>query len=168
MEMIYPDAGFTKDNFTYSYYLVRRELGTETEEMERIAENIGSSNFIVTDRYVFYMEGLEPASDTLTVKADPYSFDASPNMEILQGCRLWRMNHDGSEKTLIAETSDYFFAGKQYSYDEVLIGDYEDDDNTWLAFFFMEKNVDGELVLSEDTLILNTASGHFMVSEYIN
>jgi len=164
MEMIDSEAGFTKDNFTYSYYLVRRKLGDK--EPERIADNIGSSNFIVTDRYVFYLEGL---SDTegLQMKKDPYSFGTSSGTEFLNGCRVWRMNHDGSEKMLVAETDDYFFAGAQYKHDEVLFGYYEDEENTWLALFFMEKNEDGDLVLSSDTLILDTALKQFIVSKSI-
>lgn len=164
MEMIDPEIGFAKDNFTYSYYLVRRKLGDK--EPERIADNIGSSNFIVTDRYVFYLEGLGD-TEGLQMKKEPYSFGTPTGAEFLNGCRVWRMNHDGSEKTLVAETGDYFFGGKQYVHDEVLFGYYEDDNNTYLAFFFMEEDENGELVLSGNTLILDTAAGIFTVSEYV-
>lgn len=165
MELIDPDAGMTKENLTCSYYLIRRKIGEN--EPERIAENIGNSNFIVTDRYIYMLEGLNPVPDNLVVQSDPYS-SGSATYEILNGCRVFRMNHDGSERIQIAETDAYCFAGKQYIHDEVLFGYYEDGETTYLAFFYMEKNEKGELCLSNNTLILDTISGKFTVSEYID
>lgn len=165
LELIDPDAGMSKDNLTSTYHLVRKKVGEN--EPERIAENIGSSNFIVTDRYIFTMEGMNDVPDGISVKSDPYSSGSSVGKEILSGCRIWRMNHDGSERVMVAESADYYFAGQQYKHDDVIFGYYEDEENTYLALFFMEEDENGKLTLSEDTLILNTATGEFSVSDYI-
>jgi len=173
LEMKDPDGGRTKDNVESTYYLVRRKAGEA--DQERIAENIGSSNFIVTDRYIFTMESLTEAPDDLTLKKEQYSYGSSVvlgsrNTEavILNGCRIWRMNHDGSDRVMIAETDGYYFAQEQqYRHDEILFGYYEDEENTYLAFFFMEQDENGDLILSRDTLILNTETGEFSVSEWI-
>ena len=68
---------------------------------------------------------------------------------------------------MVAECADYYLAGQQYKHDEVMFGYYEDDESTYLALFFMEEDENGKLTLSENTLILNTATGEFTVSEYI-
>ena len=66
------------------------------------------------------------------------------------------------------ETDGYYFAQEQqYRHDEILFGYYEDEENTYLAFFFMEQDENGDLILSRDTLILNTETGEFSVSEWI-
>jgi len=49
-----------------------------------------------------------------------------------------------------------------------MFGYYEDEENTYLAFFFMEKNDKGELSLSKNTLVLDTASGEFLMGDYIS
>ncbi len=153
------------DGSTVTYSLSRAKLDSE-EEPERIAEDIGSSNFIVTDRYIFTMEGASPVPEGLKVKTDPFSYGGDVGSEILNGCCIGRMNLDGSERTLVGETSEYFFEGRQGVPDKVLFDWYEDGENTWLAFFFMEKDESGRLVLSEDTLILNTGTGEFTVSDF--
>jgi len=176
LEMIDPEIGAKKDNFIYSYYLVRKKLGAKTAEEERIADNMGSSNFIATDRYIYTMESLAEAPENLTFQKNQYAagqtiiMGSSPaTYEIMNGCRIWRMNHDGSERILIAETDAYYFVqSQQNTHDEIMFGYYENEENTWLALFFMEKNENGELTLSHDTLILDTASGIFTVSEYIH
>ena len=79
------------------------------------------------------------------------------------------MNHDGSERVMIAETDAYYFVQEgQYRHDDIMFGYYEDEENTYLAFFFMEKNDKGELSLSKNTLVLDTASGEFSMGEYIS
>ena len=155
------------NNGTTSYSLTRTKLDSGEETREVIAEDIGSSNFLVTDRCIFTMEGFAPVPDGIKVKTDPFSFGADYGTEILNGCRVWRMNPDGSERTLVGEQSDVFFAGKQNICDKVLFDCYEDADGVRLAFFFMEKDENGKLILSEDTLILDTATGEFTVSEMV-
>ena len=153
------------DGGAAKYSLTRTKLDSD-EEPERIADDIGSSNFLVTERYIFTMEGVSPVPEGLKVKTNPYSWGADGGMEILNGCRVWRMDLDGSNLTIVGETSEFFFAGRQGVPDKVLFDSYEDGDNIWLAFFFMEKDENGRLVLSENTLILNTGTGEFTVSEF--
>ena len=153
------------DGSAVGYSLMRTKLDSD-EEPERIADDIGSSNFLVTERYIFTMEGISPVREGLKVKTDPYSRGADGLTEILNGCRVWRMDLDGSNRTVVGETSEFFFAGKQGVSDKVLFDYYEDGDNVWLAFFFMEKDESGRLVLSEDTLILNTGTGKFTVGDF--
>ena len=176
IEMIDPEIGMKSDNFIYKYYLVKSKIGSKIGEGERIAENIGSSNFIVTDRYIFTMESLADAPDDLTFKKNQYSSgqtvvmgSSSAAAEIMNGCRIWRMNHDGSERVMIAETDAYYFVLEgQFRHDDIMFGYYEDEENTYLAFFFMEKNDKGELSLSKNTLVLDTASGEFLTGDYIS
>ena len=153
------------DGGAAKYSLTRTKLGLD-EEPERIADDIGSSNFLVTDRYIFTVEGASPVPEGVKVKTNPYSYGGDGGTEILNGCRVWRMNLDGSERTLAGETEEYFFAGRQGVPDKVLFDSYEDGDNVWLAFFFMEADENGRLTLSGDTLILNTGTGEFTVSEF--
>jgi hypothetical protein len=153
------------DGSTVTYSLSRAKLDSE-EEPERIADDIGSSNFLVTDRYIFTMEGALPVPEGLKVKTDPFSWGAESGTEILNGCRIWRMDLNGNERTLVGETTEYFFARRQGVSDRVLFDYYEDGENTWLAFFLMERDESGRLVPSEDTLILNTGTGEFTVSEF--
>ena len=48
-----------------------------------------------------------------------------------------------------------------------MFGCYEDTEAEYLAFFFAETNTDGKTALSGNTLILNTATGEFRVSELV-
>ncbi|MBE6726277.1 MAG: hypothetical protein E7576_13980 [Ruminococcaceae bacterium] len=152
---------------TVSYSLRRTRPDSGEEEPETIADNIGSSNFLVTDRYIFTMEGVSPVPEGMKIRTDPFSYGGDVGSEILNGCRVWRMNLDGSERTLVGETTEYYFAGRQGVPDKVLFDYYEDETNDWLAFFFMEQDESGRLVLSEDTLILNAETGEFTVSEFV-
>ena len=167
VELADPGDRRGENNGTTTYSLTRTRLDSGDGAPEKIADNIGSSNFLVTDRYIFTMEGFAPVPDGIRVKADPFSFGADYGTELLNGCRVWRMNPDGSEKTLAGELPDVFFAGKQNLCDKVLFDYYEDGEDVRLAFFFMEKDENGRLTLSEDTLILDTVSGEFTVSELV-
>ena len=70
---------------------------------------------------------------------------------------------------MIAETDAYYFVQEgQFRHDDIMFGYYEDEENTYLAFFFMEKNDKGELSLSKNTLVLDTASGEFLTGDYIS
>ncbi|MBQ3859462.1 MAG: hypothetical protein II779_02970 [Clostridia bacterium] len=148
-------------------YSLRRTRADSGGEPETVAEDIGSSNFLVTDRHIFTMEGVSPVPEETKIKTDPFSYGGDVGSEILNGCRVWRMNLDGSERTLVGETEEYYFAGRQGAPDKVLFDCYEDETNDWLAFFFMEQDESGRLVLSEDTLILNAETGEFTVSEFV-
>ncbi len=76
------------------------------------------------------------------------------------------MNHDGSNLTVIAETDIYDFMYQEFSNDTILIDSYEDDETTYLALAFCITDEDGNLIHSPDTLILNTLTAEFTVSEY--
>lgn len=154
MDMLDPEAGFHSDNFISKYKISRRRLFDE--KSETIATDTGSSNFIVTERYIFTLESLNPE----------HCGNAGAGMEVMNGCRVWRMNHDGSERTQIAEIDNYIFAYRTFTNDEILFDYYEDDENTYLAFMFMEYDENGKLTLSADTLILNTEAGEWTRSQY--
>ena len=150
-ELIDPEVGRIPENLINTYTLYRTSLTDETEEI--VSEGMNTPNFIVTDRYIFTMDSLIAETKGST--------------ELLHGCRIWKMNPDGSERTVISETEDYSFIGLRFQHDSVMFGYYEDAEAEYLAFFFAEANTDGETALSGNTLILNTATGEFTVSEYI-
>lgn len=150
-ELIDPNAGRNNENLLNTYSLHRTVFASQTKET--IAEGLLTSNFIVTDQYIYTLEGL--------------SSEVKGSKEILHGCRIKRMNHDGSNSTVIAETDQYEFMYQEFSTDEILIDHYEDEENTYLALVFYMMNEDGKLTKSSDTLILDTKTGKFTVSEYI-
>ena len=150
-ELIDPDAGRTPENLINTYTLYRTSLTDSTEEI--VSEGLNTPNFLVTDRYIFTM--------------DSFSSETKGSTQILHGCRIYQMNHDGSARTVIAENEDDSFIGQQFGHNAVMFGCYEDAETTYLAFFFAEINADGETVLSGNTLILNTATGEFTVSDSV-
>ena len=150
-ELIDPEVGRIPENLINTYTLYRTSLSDGTEEI--VSEGMNTPNFLVTDRYIFTMDGLTTETKGSTA--------------LLHGCRIYQMNHDGSARTVIAETEDYSFIGQQFQHNAVMFGCYEDTEAEHLALFFAETNTDGETALSENTLILNTATGEFRVSELV-
>ncbi len=149
-ELIDPNAGRTPENMINTYSLYRTSLADQTKEM--IAEGLTTPNFIITDRYIFILEGL--------------TMESKGTKEILHGCRILQMNHDGSNSTVIAQTDQYDFMYQEFSNDTILIDSYEDEETTYLALAFCVTDADGKMNNSPDTLILDTATAEFTVSEY--
>lgn len=149
-ELIDPNAGRIPENMVNTYALHRTSLADQTKET--IAEGLATPNFIITDRYIFTLEGL--------------SAESNGSQELLHGCRVSRMNHDGSNLTVIAETNEYDFMYGEFSTNEILLDCYEDEETTYLALAFCMPDEDGGLKKSPDTLILDTATAEFSVSEY--
>ena len=149
-ELIDPNAGRTPENMINTYALHRTSLADQTKET--IVEGLATPNFIITDRYIFTMEGL--------------TMESKGAKDILHGCKVSRMNHDGSNLTVITETDKYDFMYGEFSGNEILIDCYEDEENTYLALAFCVTDEDGKIKKSSDTLILNTAAEEFSVSEY--
>lgn len=149
-ELIDPAAGRTPENMLNTYSMHRTSLADQTKET--IVEGLATPNFIITDRNIFTMEGV--------------SMESKGSKKILHGCRVSRMNHDGSNLTVIAETEEYDFMYGEFSSNEILIDCYEDEENTYLALAFCVTDEDGNLKKSPDTLILNTTTAGFIVSEY--
>ena len=135
-----------------TYTLHRTSLADQTKIT--VAEKLPTSNYIITDRYIFTLEGLSSEVKGSTI--------------YLHGCRIRRMNHDGSDSAVIAETDVYDFKCSEFSSDEILIDSYEDAENCYLALAFCVTDEDGKTVNSSDTLILDTVSSEFIVSEYIS
>lgn len=149
-ELIDPNAGRTPENMLNTYALHRTSLADQTKET--IAEGLATPNFIITDRYIFTLEGL--------------SAESKGSKQLLHGCKVCRINHDGSNLTVIAETNEYDFMYGEFSTNEILLDCYEDEETTYLALAFCMPDEDGGLKKSPDTLILDTATAEFSVSEY--
>lgn len=149
-ELIDPNAGRTPENMVNTYALHRTSLADQTKET--IAEGLATPNIIITDRYIFTLEGL--------------SAESKGSKQLLHGCKVCRINHDGSNLTVIAETNEYDFMYGEFSTNEILLDCYEDEETTYLALAFCMPDEDGGLKKSPDTLILDTATAEFSVSEY--
>ncbi len=147
-ELIDPEAGRKEDNLITTYSILRTSLEDGSQTV--VAEKLTTPAFIVTDRYIFTVDG------TPSIKK---------GTEVLNEYRILRMKHDGSDVTEIAEGNQYPLMYQSSSGSGVFAGYYEDEENTCLALSFCSSDADREY--SSDTLILDTNSGKFTVSSYV-
>lgn len=141
-ELIDPSAGRTPDNLLNTYSLNCISLSDGTQETT--AEKLTTPAYIITDRYIFVMDGTPETGNT----------DMRQH-----GCRITRMEHDGSNAAAAAETDQYDFSYNLFSGEGVFIGYCEDDENTYIAMSNLTS--DG----TRGILILDTADGTFNICE---
>ena len=161
----------------YSYYKIKSEQSVKADDVykrllsgninelwrvrldggepEKLADDV--AQFIVSGGKIYYTKA-EKAPETITVHGDTY-YD-------LIGGKIYRMNIDGSDAELIADT-DYDFA---YLYG-VFGGTLDAGEDTYIAMLFSELTKsdfynDGyDYIVSPDTLIFEVSGKNFLKCE---
>ncbi|MGN1410652.1 MAG: hypothetical protein ACI4XJ_10835 [Eubacteriales bacterium] len=129
-ELIDESGGRVPENMKNTYVLHRTSLTDGTNET--VADGLLTPNFLVTDGYIFTLDGI--------------SAETKGSTELLHGCVVYRMKHDGSGRTRIAESDKYSFMYRQFSSGDILIDSYEDEENTCLALAFCVTDENGDTV----------------------
>ena len=124
------------------------------DELVLVAEDIGAGEFQVTDRYIYYMD-----SENIQQKG-AYTK--------LIGCRIWRMEHDGTAREMIAQNDELQFRCELTNHQSTMLDVKTDGETDYIAFSFWTTDENNKAIRSPDTLILNASTGSWTISKWVN